>query len=364
MDNLTKKRNVEDETSEHLLTLHPSKKSSSDSSSEQAAKVVANSMSSQIFQLPREIFHHIFTNYLSFQDLAKFDSLLLSRVDRFMYHSLIENMTFKTLQPVKNIFQLKWLFCRKVRLDRVDIFAGIDDNHFLDLYPLQWSSIKEIIFSDGIFLHSGSILKCLAKCTSLEELSFATEENLKDTGIDDVYVSTVVQVFDQPEFCANLRKISFGRFSCFTDEILLLLSEHCSNLVSIQFDPTDVDSDVLLEFFAYCGSNFEILRWCNHGKYNFFSGADDADLSDYLEYCPELKEIPNILNNYELIAAGQYCPNLTKVTIGFDFETGNFGLMLYLNGSDINECRYATYRCSLPQLGNAITVRSSSHRNN
>lgn len=127
-----------------------------------------------------------------------------------------------------------------------------------------------------------------------------------------------------------------------TDAIILLLTEHCRNLVNIQFDPTDVNNATLTKFFSRCGSNLESLQWHYHDRYDF----GDKDFIDYLQFCPKLKVIPPIITcNSELLAASQYCPNLIELVI--DRSQDAISVTLEMQGSSCNNASLIAFfqRC-------------------
>lgn len=307
---LTKKRNADEEALTHSSSSHPFKKSSNSSSNDSNQlpdNVNQNSNAARIFELPKDIFHIIVT-FISLKEMSKLDASIFNNIDRIKYFDLMENVTIKTYETVKSFPQFNWIHSRKVTLERIEICVQVKRNYLADFRSFRWENVKQLTLRnlgcDRHQLDSKVAIECLLKCTSLERLGLHGSYSSKR--VTKYYLNSLLTIFDHQEFCERLKKVCLDEIFS-SDAALLALSKHNRNLVDITFSPKNIDNSIMTQFFSSCGLTLEKLRWS--------LSTDEEDFTDYLQYCPQLKIIPTIIRNSELLTVAQYCPDLTDIKI-------------------------------------------------
>jgi len=280
----------------------------------------------RILNLPQSLFHVIFSDFLQINCLVAFDNAVCNHVDRAAYLSLLENMTIKYIYIFQTVQILKWLHQRKLRLEHVKLDRNVTKSHLVTKYPLHWPTLKSWDFTPWNLkrgVDADTFATCLLKCTSLDTLildhndSYNGEHLVGKKSFLSFDVNKMVRVFDDPIFCSHLRNVCFsgtsrGPFfngtsiilSPYYDVVTTAMSKHCRNLKSIDFGRNELTPDVLEQLMRTCGASLEKIIY--YHRYDFI-----------LKYCPRLTRLPDYVGfNSELIAAGQYCPNLLVMSIG------------------------------------------------
>lgn len=141
-------------------------------------------------------------------------------------------------------------------------------------------------------------------------------------------------------------------------EAIVALTKHCRNLVKIYFSARDIDDAIMKQFFLLCRSTLESLdvdlfdTAVNIGV----CVAEYRGMSAYLEYCPNLKSFDIFSLKSEVIAVGQYCPDLSEVALMhlFSIDIDDQGLIVLFEG-----CRkIQKLEIHLPSFTNAVMLKA------
>ena len=308
---------------------------------------------SHLFDLPPVLFHIIFGDYLSVQEVSCFDKALCNHVDRARYFSLLNGMIISH-RYIKTSVELAWIHTRQLRLESVDLGPDVNTEDLCALYPLHWSSIKKWDINNGPSVDPGSVVECLLKCTSLEVLIFSFNDDEAEQHED--YVDTLLSIFDDSEFCAHLRKISLANSFTSIDKTVAAISKHCHNLVRVDFDyDRYVSSEVMMDLLSTCGATLQEFDFHN------CEGYSDNDYTRIIKYCPQLTSISSNITSGVLMSEISRCyPDLLSLNL-YSFEN-NDGSESQSNGliAIFEECRklLSLHMCKVTFLSEAALIRA------
>ena len=307
---------------------HPSKsfslkrKASFANIEEQASSNNKSRSSSRLFDLPPVLFHIIFADYLYVEDMTSFDNAICNHTDRTRYLALLNGMLVSLSWHIDTSDELAWIHKRQLRLERVTFGSNIDAEDLCTLYPLHWSSIKQAEFNEEPSADISCMVECLLKCTSLEILKLIFFDDFDDENTEEEFqkeqVDALLSIFDDSDFCAHLRDISFqANDFIVNDETVVAISKYCHNLVRISFGDSYIGSDAMIQFVSSCGANLQEFSFLNCKNYS------DSDYKRIIEYCPRLTKIrSNVSSGAFMSEIGRCYPDLLTLIL-FDVEDDN-----------------------------------------
>ena len=271
------------------------------------------SLISRLLNLPPVLFQEIFSNYLYYNDIARFDKAVCNHADRDRYLSLLNGMVISNpFWCIRTSNQLAWIYMRQIRLESVGFGCEINEEDLCTLYPLHWLSVKQWYFEWGPSVDAESIVECLKQCTSLGELNFNIFDPNEDI-FDEEYVEAILTLFELSDFCAHLRKITLGSYLFTNDATIKAISNHCHNLVHLDFgdyETSNISPEVMMVFLVRCGAHLEKLDFLSLYFFN------DSNVVQAIKFCPRLTTIKlRAPSSVVMKEIGRCYPELMDLTI-------------------------------------------------
>jgi len=304
------------------------RQASSASNMDNLSKMNKITLISRLLNLPPVLFHEIISSYLYYFEIVRFDIAICNHADRARYLALLNGMVVSSHKCIRTSNQLSWIYKRQIRYESIEFGDEIDEEELCTLYPMHWPSVKKWDIEWGPAASASSVIECLKRCSSLEVLRFDSQEDI----FDEEFAETILTLFDVPDFCTHLRKITLGSFLFYTDEMMKAISKHCHNLVHLDFRDLDVTiyPEVMMDFLSICGAKLEELDFL------CLFGVSDSEYMQVIKYCPRLKTI-NFASPSSAVMKeiGRSYPELESLTLKFwneDNDLDEEGLVALFKG--------------------------------
>ena len=295
-------------------------------------KEIPLTLNSRLLNLPFFLFHDIF-RYLYHHEIVRVDQAVCNHAYRARYLALLDGMVISNPSCIRSSNQLVWIYKRQIRLENIEFGCEIDNEDLCTRYPLHWPSVKRWDFKSGSSADAVSVVECLKKCTSLEELNFVTYMREKNSFLDQEYAEAILTLFELSDFCAHLRKIQFGSDLFSNNATIKAISKHCHNLVHLDFGSYDyrtfrIAPEVMMSFLARCGAHLEQLDF--RSLYDF----SDSNYVQAIKFCPRLTTIKLLApSSVVMKEIGRCYPELMDLTfIWLPRNTDEEGLIALFEG--------------------------------
>jgi hypothetical protein len=238
--------------------------------------------------LPDEYILSIILEWITIEDLARFDMALLNQIDRRAYLSLLRDTEHKGVLSVTTGFRYQfnsgvcdWLESRHVYMRALNF---LDDRRDIPVGFLARTG-QQLLKLDLICLQlsDGETGKLFARCPRLEDVSLHTCR-----GINNATMAKLVQS------CPQIRSLGILHTSI-TDEGLACIGQGCRALKRIRLCGWGITDAGVSKLAAGCSSLEDV-------KMGNCTNITDAALAGLAKYCPRIQLLD--LNNTQITVEG------------------------------------------------------------